>query len=255
MNEVTETSSGAALEVLDVHVQFEGVKAVDGVDLTLAAGEILGLIGPNGAGKTTLVNVVSGYQAPTAGEVLLGGTRVTAWSPQRLARAGLVRTFQAVRLFANLTVLENVEVAAVAGGLRPSAARARAFDLLEAFDLADRADVLASALPLGEERLLGIARALGAAPRFMLLDEPAAGLDEHESDLLVSRLAAIRDQHTCALLVIEHDMRLIMRLCERIQVLDSGRTISIGTPNQVRSDPAVLEAYLGADREAPRAEG
>jgi branched-chain amino acid transport system ATP-binding protein len=198
---------------------------------------------------------VSGYQAPTSGEVLLEGTRVTAWSPQRLARAGLVRTFQAVRLFANLTVLENVEVAAIAGGMRPAAARERAYDLLEAFDLIDRADALAASLPLGEERLLGIARALGAAPRFVLLDEPAAGLDEHESDLLVDRLAAIREEQSCALLVIEHDMRLIMRLCHRIQVLDSGRTISIGTPDRVRSDPAVLAAYLGADREAPHAEG
>jgi len=250
-----EATGAPSLEVQDVHVQFEGVKAIDGVDLTLGAGEILGLIGPNGAGKTTLVNVVSGYQEPTDGEVLLGATRVTAWSPQRLARAGLVRTFQAVRLFANLTVLENVEVAAIAGGLKPAAARVRAFDLLDAFDLADRADALAGSLPLGEERLLGIARALGAAPRFVLLDEPAAGLDEHESDLLVERLTAIRERHACALLVIEHDMRLIMRLCHRIQVLDSGRTISIGTPEQVRSDPAVRDAYLGADRRAPHAEG
>ncbi|MCW3006087.1 MAG: transporter related protein [Solirubrobacterales bacterium] len=243
------------LEASGIRVQFEGVKAVDGVDLHLGAGEILGLIGPNGAGKTTLVNVLSGFQAPTEGSVTMGDQPVTGWSPQRLARHGLVRTFQAVRLFGRLTVLENVEAGGVAGGLSLRKARRRAAELLEQFGLTDRADLDAASLPLGEERLLGVARAMASGPQILLLDEPAAGLNETEGDELLAALTAIRDRHGCSLLVIEHDMRFMMRLCERMQVLDAGRTISIGTPEHVRTDPAVLTAYLGTGREVRDAEG
>ena len=245
------TSGSAAdgrLEVRDLAVHFEGVKAVDGVDLELVRGEILGLIGPNGAGKTTFVNAITGFQAPTTGTIDLDGVDVTGWSPSRLARRGIVRTFQSVRLFPRLTVLENIEVAAVGSGLGRREARLLAIELLKRFDLAGRTHELGTGLPHGQERRLGIVRALACRPRYLLLDEPAAGLNEAESDELVGALGAIRDDFGCGLLVIEHDMRVIMRLCERLQVLDYGKTIAIGTPAEVRKDPAVLVAYLGQRR-------
>jgi branched-chain amino acid transport system ATP-binding protein len=239
-------ANGAGLlEARGLKVHFGGIRAVDGVDLALRKGEILGLIGPNGAGKTTLVNALSGFQKPTAGTVLLDGADVTGWSPHRLARRGLSRTFQSVRLFPDLTVLENVELGGVGVGMRRPAARRWARDLLERLRLDDKAQLWATGLPHGLERRLGIVRALAAKPTFLLLDEPAAGLNEQESDELVASLSLIRDDFSCGLMVIEHDMRVIMRLCERIQVLDYGKTISIGAPAEVRSDPAVLTAYLG----------
>jgi branched-chain amino acid transport system ATP-binding protein len=218
---------------------------VDGVDLTLRKSEILGLIGPNGAGKTTLVNALSGFQRPSSGSVALDGRDVTGWSPNRLARQGLARTFQSVRLFHGLTVAENVELGGVGVGTTRRAARRHATELLERLGLADKADMLAAGLPHGLERRLGIVRSLATRPAFLLLDEPAAGLNEQESDELVQTLTTIRDDFLCGLVVIEHDMRLIMRLCERIQVLDHGKTIAVGAPAEVRADPAVLTAYLG----------
>jgi branched-chain amino acid transport system ATP-binding protein len=244
--EPAAAANGAELlEARGLKVHFGGVHAVDGVDLELSKGEILGLIGPNGAGKTTLVNALSGFQKPTAGRVLLNGDDVTGWSPDRLARRGLTRTFQSVRLFSGLTVLENIELGGVGVGMRRPAARRAARELLERLGLGGMADAFATGLPHGLERRLGILRALAAKPTFLLLDEPAAGLNEHESDELVGALMLIRDDFSCALVVIEHDMRVIMRLCERIQVLDYGKTISMGVPAQVRADPAVLTAYLG----------
>ncbi len=236
---------GVRLECRELKVYFGGVKAVDGVDLVLTEGEILGLIGPNGAGKTTLVNALSGFQRLTSGSVFLNGVDATGWNPHRLARWGLGRTFQNVRLFANLTVLENVELGGVGVGMGRRAARRWAWELLERMGLADKSDVLAAGLPHGLERRLGVVRALAAKPTFLLLDEPAAGLNEQESDELVSALGLIRDDFGCGLVAIEHDMRVIMRLCERIQVLDYGKTITIGTPAEVRSNPRVLTAYLG----------
>jgi len=233
------------LEARGLKVYFGGVHAVDGVDLTLKRGEILGLIGPNGAGKTTLVNALSGFQKPSDGSVFLSGTEVTGWDPAKLAKKGLARTFQSVRLFPALTVLENVELGAVGVGVRRREARKIAAELLERLNLGDKAHLYGTGLPHGIERRLGIVRALAARPAFLLLDEPAAGLNERESDELVDSLALIRDDFSCALVVIEHDMRVIMRLCERIHVLDYGKTISIGTPSEVRRDPAVLAAYLG----------
>ena len=239
---------GHVLGAREVRVHIRGVRAVDGVDLTLRQGEILGLIGPNGAGKTTLVNLLAGFQRATSGRVVLSGEDITTWEPSEIARAGVVRTFQNVRLFAGLTVFENVEAAAVSAGLSRRRARALSWAILERLRLAHRAGLLAAGLPHGEARLLAIARALAARPIFLLLDEPAAGLDEGESDALVGALAGIRDAFGVGLLVIEHDMRLIMQLCERIQVLDYGKTIALGTPAQVGSDPAVLTAYLGAGK-------
>ena len=233
------------LEARGLKVYFGGVRAVDGVDLTLKRGEILGQIGPNGAGKTTLVNALSGFQKPSDGSVFLSGAEVTGWDPAKLAKKGLTRTFQSVRLFPALTVLENVELGAVGVGARRREARKIAGELLERLNLGDKAQLYGTGLPHGIERRLGIVRALAGRPAFLLLDEPAAGLNERESDELVDSLALIRDDFSCALVVIEHDMRVIMRLCERIHVLDYGKTISIGTPAEVRRDPAVLAAYLG----------
>ncbi len=244
-----------ALELHDAHVSFAGVKAIDGVDLRLDRGEILGLIGPNGAGKTTLVNVLSGFQPPSPGRMTLDGVDVTGWAPRRLAHAGLSRTFQAVRLFARLTVRENVEVGLVCAGASRRAARSAALELLERVGLAAQAPRAATDLSYGDERKLGIARALATAPRFVLLDEPAAGLDEAESEELLATLAAIRADLGCGLLVIEHDMALIMRLCDRVHVLDYGRTLAVGTPAEVRRDPAVLAAYLGTEEGSAHAPG
>jgi branched-chain amino acid transport system ATP-binding protein len=238
------------LRARDLRVFFEAVKAVDGVDLDLRQGEILGLIGPNGAGKTTLVNALSGFQRLDGGSVLLDRTDVTGWGANRLARVGLVRTFQNVRLFSGLSVFENVEAGAVGVGLRRKDARERTQELLERFHLEGHADRPASDLPHGAERRVGIVRALASQPKFLLLDEPAAGLNEAESDELVRTLVLARDDFRCGLMVIEHDMRVIMQLCERVHVLDYGHTISIGAPAEVRRDPAVLRAYLGTRRGA-----
>jgi branched-chain amino acid transport system ATP-binding protein len=238
------------VEAVGVAVHFEGVRAVDGVDLTLQRGEILGLIGPNGAGKTTFINALTGFQPLTAGSVSVDGRDVTGWSANRIAHRGLIRTFQSVRLFPRMSALENVEAAAVGNGMPRGAARQLAYALLERFGLADRAYQDGAALPHGQERALGIARALAAQPRYLLLDEPAAGLNEAEGDALVGALAEVRDEYGCGLLVIEHDMRVIMRLCERIQVLDYGKTLAVGAPEEVRKNPTVLTAYLGRGREA-----
>lgn len=242
-----------SLETRGVRVYFEGVKALDGVDLVLRRGEILGLIGPNGAGKTTLVNVLTGFQPPDDGAILLDGRDVTRLRVHRRARLGLARTFQSVRLFAGLTVFQNVEVAAIGGDRSKREVRKRVWRLLALMGLDDRSAVKAGSLPHGDERRLGIARALAMQPRFLLLDEPSAGLDEVESDELMTSISRIRDETGCGVLVIEHDMRLIMGLCERVQVLDRGQTISIGTPLEVRGDAKVIAAYLGAKRGDTRA--
>jgi branched-chain amino acid transport system ATP-binding protein len=232
------------LEARGVRVHFGGVKALDGVDLRVRRNEIVGLIGPNGAGKTTLVNVLSGFQRPTDGAVTLLGVDVTSWSADALARQGLVRTFQAVRLFPALTVFENVEAAAVSAADGRRGARALAREVLALLKLEHRVHEAAGDLPHGDERKLGIARALALRPTFLLLDEPAAGLNEAEGDELVSVLVGLRDRFAVGLLVIEHDIRLIMALCDRIQVLDHGKTIAIGTPAEIRRDETVRTAYL-----------
>lgn len=245
MNDAVGGSDRAKLVAEGVRVHFEGVRAVDGVDLILEQGEIVGLIGPNGAGKTTFMNAISSFVPLTGGTVMLDGVDVTNWPPQRLVRHGLVRTFQDVATFAGLTVFENVELGALGAGLNRRQAKRRAWELLDSMGLRHRARLPASALPHGDERRVGIARAVAVAPRFLLLDEPAAGLDDAESQALTETIAKMRDELGCAILLVEHDMRIIFRVCERIQVLDYGKSIAVGTPEEIRTDKRVVTAYLG----------
>ena len=233
------------LKARGVSVSFGGVHAVVDVDLEVGPGQLVGLIGPNGAGKTTFMNAVSSFVHLTAGRVLLGGLQVTNWKPERLAKSGLVRTFQDVATFPALTVFENVELGALGAGLSRRAARQRTRELLSRLGLRHLAELLASALPHGEERRVGIARAVACSPRFLLLDEPAAGLDDTESLQLAENIAEIRNDLGCGVLLVEHDMRIIFRVCERIQVLDYGKSIAVGTPDEVRRNKQVIAAYLG----------
>jgi branched-chain amino acid transport system ATP-binding protein len=235
----------SALEAVDVSVEFAGLRALDRVSLRLEPGEILGLIGPNGSGKTTLVNVLTGQLQPIEGRILCDGSDITGLPPSRIATRGIARSFQIVRLFRNLTVRENVEAGAIARGLGRPAARAVARRLLAEFGLGARADAFAGNLSYGDERRVEIARALAAAPTFLLLDEPAAGMNEAETGRLLELLADLPRTQQLGLLIIDHDMPLIMRLCHRLHVLASGRTIAEGDVARVRRSPEVIAAYLG----------
>jgi branched-chain amino acid transport system ATP-binding protein len=233
------------LRAVSVSRSFEGVQALAEVDLELVRSEVVGLIGPNGAGKTTLVNVITGFDFPTTGRVELEERDVTRWSPQRRGRAGLARTFQHGHAFKGLTVRENVEVAALGVGASPRDARIRAQQLLGALGLRGRADENASALPHGDERKLGVARALATEPRFVLMDEPAAGLTEAEVPDLAAVVRSVRDDHGAGVLLIDHNVTLILDVCDRIHVLDQGRTLAEGTPEEIRKNIDVANAYLG----------
>jgi branched-chain amino acid transport system ATP-binding protein len=228
-----------------VSVRFGGLAAIEDVSLTLEPGEIVGLIGPNGAGKTTLVNVLSGFQRPSAGEVRLEERRFVGAAPDAFARAGVARTFQAVRLFKQLSVSENLEVSLVAKGVSRNRARERAKALLAEFLPGDRGHRPASTLTYGEERNVGIARALALEPRYLLLDEPAAGMAAAEVEDLRTAIVRIRATYDCAILVVDHNMALIFALCDRIHVLGSGGTLAVGSPDEISANTKVREAYLG----------
>ncbi len=245
MTTAVDGSDKLRLAAEGIRVHFEGVRAVDGVDLSIEQGEIMGLIGPNGAGKTTFMNAVSSFVRLTAGRVLLGDLDVTHWPPERLAKHGVVRTFQDVATFPALSVFENIELGALGSGLSRRAARQRAGELLTRLKLDHLARLQASALPHGEERRVGIARAVACSPRFLLLDEPAAGLDDVESLQLAETIAEIRNDLGCGVLLVEHDMRIIFRVCERIQVLDYGKSLAVGSPSEIRENKRVIAAYLG----------
>jgi branched-chain amino acid transport system ATP-binding protein len=221
------------------------VQALDGVDLDLGSDEVVGLIGPNGAGKTTLVNLLTGFDLPSSGRIELGDREITRWPPHRRGRAGLARTFQHGRIFRGLTVRENVEVAALGVGASPAEARRRATELLGLLGLDGRAEQRAAVLPHGDERRLGVARALAQRPTFVLMDEPAAGLHEAEIPAFAAVVRSVRDEFGAGVLLIDHNVALIMEVCDRVHVLDRGRTLAQGTPAEIRSNVEVAAAYLG----------
>lgn len=239
--------AGGALEVDGVGKTYGGVVALEGVDLRVNGGEIVGLIGPNGSGKTTLLGCIAGTHQPTTGSVRVDGTVVTGQPPYAAARKGIGRTFQTLRPFARMTALDNVAVAvASAGTVRGGrACREAGMVLLQTLGIAHCAQTEARALPYGQQRRLEIARAMALNPQYLLLDEPAAGLNDAESDDLLRTLDGMRRNHGLGILIVDHDLRLIMRLCDRIVVLNKGNKIADGTPDVVRNDAAVRTAYLG----------
>ena len=240
-----ERRPGETLRASGVSRSFAGLRALDDVSLELHRHEVVGLIGPNGAGKSTLVNVLTGFDFPTAGRVELGERGITRWSAHRRARAGRVRTFQHSRSFRHLSVRENVEVAALGVGAGARKARRRADELLELLGLRERAQARADTLAHGDERRLGVARALATEPRFVLMDEPAAGLPEAEVPDFARVVRSVRDEHDAGVLLIDHNMALVMAVCDRIQVLDQGRPLAEGTPAEIRANLDVAAAYLG----------
>jgi branched-chain amino acid transport system ATP-binding protein len=267
MNPVSNASVTAILQTTGLSKSFAGLQALQDFSVTVRQGEILGLIGPNGAGKTTCFNLLTGFQVPTAGRIIFKGQDITRKAPAQIARLGLARTFQNIRVFGSMSVLENVLAGAqmrarislwqtLASGpaLRQveEQVMSRATELLKLLNLAPYADQPASSLPYGHQRRLEIARALATGPQLLLLDEPAAGMNPAESDALHQLILDLRLRFGLTILLVEHDMRLVMNLCERIVVLNYGQLIAEGRPEVVRADPQVIAAYLGAERVAPR---
>jgi branched-chain amino acid transport system ATP-binding protein len=256
------------LEAQGVTIRFGGLTAVSNFNLTVKPHELLGLIGPNGAGKTTLFNMLTGVYKPTEGEIRVGGVSTRELRPYQITGLGVARTFQNIRLFKELSVLDNVKIgghihykysglSAVLHTNRfheaEDEAEVEAEKLLEIFGLKRRAHDYAKNLPYGDQRRLEIARALAARPKLLLLDEPAAGLNDSETLALMETIHDIRDRFGVAILLIEHNMELVMGICERIAVLNFGKTIAVGTPDEVRSNAAVIEAYLGEPMEEAEA--
>jgi branched-chain amino acid transport system ATP-binding protein len=256
------------LEAKHVTIRFGGLTAVSDFNLTIDPHELVGLIGPNGAGKTTIFNMLTGVYKPTEGEIFIDDKPTRHCKPFAITALGVARTFQNIRLFKDLTVLDNVKIGghihykyAVAAAVlhtnrfhaAEAVAEAEAFKLLRIFNLHTRAHFYAKNLPYGDQRRLEIARALAARPKLLLLDEPAAGLNTGETAELMEKIHEIRDRFDLAILLIEHNMELVMGICERIFVLNFGKTIAHGTPEEVRNNPVVIEAYLGEPAESVQA--
>ncbi len=241
---------------------FGGLRAVSNFEMEINKGELVGLIGPNGAGKTTAFNLLTGVYEPTEGEIIFDGQSVVGLKPYQVTQKGIARTFQNIRLFSEMTVLDNVKVAYhfhMKYGLAEAVSRLgryfgeeedleeQAIRFLEIFQLADKKDEVAKNLPYGEQRRLEIARALAAKPKLLLLDEPAAGMNPQETQQLLQMIRWIRKEFDLTILLIEHDMSLVMNVCERIYVLDYGKIIASGTPDEIKNNKQVVEAYLGEE--------
>ncbi len=252
------------LQAKHLGISFGGLKAVDDFNIEINAGELVGLIGPNGAGKTTVFNLLTGVYAPTEGAFFLCGEKMNGKKTHQVVQSGIARTFQNIRLFKSMTVLENVMVAygmsikyKIPGAIfrmgsyfkEEAEYREKALDLLKIFDLDDKADYIADNLPYGQQRKLEIARALATGMKLLLLDEPAAGMNPTETADLLRCINIIRERFGIAILLIEHDMSLVMKICERIVVIDYGVTIAQGLPEEIASNQRVIAAYLGTDEE------
>ncbi len=261
-NETRSNNSKPRLEIVGLTKDFRGLRALDDLNLQMGADEILGVIGPNGAGKTTLFNLVTGLIPPTKGHVTFEGRDITNHRPDDVARFGIARTFQNIRLFSAMSVLDNVRVAQqlhtrtnpisvllTAPGFhnQEKELEEKSIALLQSFGLERFRDQPASSLPYGSQRRLEIARALATQPRLLLLDEPTVGMNPSESQELLELIKSIYEQHQLMIILVAHDMRLVMGLCQRIHVLNQGKTIAVGEPAAVRSNPLVIEAYLGSN--------
>src|SRR5438309_6756204 len=243
------TSGGLELGARDVSVQFEGLKALSKVALTVPRGRITGLIGPNGAGKTTLINVLTGFQPVGTGTVDLEGEVLNGIAAHKLRRKGVARTFQSGRLFRDLPVVDNLEVTGVGLGQTRRDAIAEAERVMDWLGISHLSSAIAGALPYTDERRVAIGRAIMCNPRYLLLAEPAAGMSEHESHDLAAIIKRIAGELGVGVLLIEHNIGLVLELCERIFVLDSGEIIEVGPPDQIRNSDAVRHAYMGTQRD------
>ena len=249
---VDAKNNQAALEVDQIAKNFGGVKVFQGISFHIAPGEVLGVIGPNGAGKTTLINVISGQLPPSSGQIMLGGNNVTELPLHARAQRGLVRSFQQTKTFKTATVRENIERAIAFSGGKKSLAASRIDALVERFDLKRRLDQPAEMMPYGQQKMLGLLLTYTANPSVLLLDEPAAGLETSERDWVDVFVHEAVNTLNCGVLLVEHDMDLVKRLCSRLLVLDGGRLLAQGTPAEVLTRKEVIDAYLGtAEEEVP----